>query len=197
MVDEPEIADYLDALVLADPKDMVAVFGAGGLGMSAIQLAQIEGASCVYAIDINPVKLEAAAGLGAVPVDATGDAVSILGADGGVDVALDLVGSAAVMRQCLDSLAPMGRAVAVGLTHDTFPVGPYTDLVTGESELIGTSDHLAGETVELLGFAAEGRLVFDDIVQRKVPLQADAVNGELDDLERFGDTVRTVIQIGR
>jgi propanol-preferring alcohol dehydrogenase len=90
----------------------------------------------------------------------------------------------------------MGRAVAVGLTHDTFPVGPYTDLVTGESELIGTSDHLASEIVELLGYAADGRLVLDDIVQRTVPLDADAVNAVLDDLERFGDTVRTVIRVG-
>lgn len=176
--------------------ETVAVFGVGGLGMSAVQLAQIEGASYVYAVDINPAKLEMAAAFGAIPVDATGDPVAALSSVGGVDVALDLVGSAAVMRQCLESLAAMGRAVAVGLTDGTFPVGPYTDLVTGESELIGTSDHLASEIVELLDFAADGRLVLDDIVQRAVPMNAAAVNEALDDLERFGDTVRTVIRVG-
>ncbi len=173
--------------------ESVAVFGAGGLGMSAIQLAFIEGADRVYAIDINPTKLDAAAALRAIPVDATQDAVAALAGEGGVDVALDLVGSAAVMRQCLDSLAPMGRAVAVGLTPNTFPVGPYTDLVNGESELIGASDHLSSEIVELLGWAAAGRLVLDEIVQRTVPLDAGIVNAALDDLQGFGDVVRTVI----
>ena len=173
--------------------ESVAVFGAGGLGMSAIQLAFLEGADRVYAIDINPSKLEMADELGAIPIDATGDAVASLRQEGGVDVALDLVGSAAVMQQCLESLAPMGRAVAVGLTPDTFPVGPYTDLVSGESELIGASDHTADELVELLEWAATGQLQIENIVQRTVPLDADIVNGVLDELVSFGDVVRTVI----
>ncbi len=173
--------------------ETVAVFGAGGLGMSAIQLAFIEGAATVYAIDISRRKLEAAGAFGAIPIDATGDPLPPLLTGGGVDVALDLVGSAAVMEQCLRSLAPMGRAVAVGLTPDTIPIGPYTDLVNGESELIGASDHLTSEIVELLELAASGRLALGGIVERSVPLDAGAVNAALDGLEKFGDTVRTVI----
>jgi 2-desacetyl-2-hydroxyethyl bacteriochlorophyllide A dehydrogenase len=173
--------------------ESVAVFGAGGLGMSAIQLALIEGADTVFAVDINETKLDRAARLGAVAVNASNDAVGQILDRGGADVALDLVGSAEVMHQCLLALAPMGRAVAVGLTPDTFPVGPYTNLVSGESELIGASDHLASEIVELLGHAASGRLVLDDIVEQSVPLDSAAVNAVLDDLERFGNTVRTVI----
>ncbi|MDJ0665222.1 MAG: zinc-binding dehydrogenase [Acidimicrobiia bacterium] len=176
------------------PGESVAVFGAGGLGMSAIQLALIEGADRVFAVDINPTKLAAAAALGAIPIDANGDAVAALQANGGCDVTLDLVGSAGVMRHCLDSLAPLGRAVAVGLTPDTFPVGPYTDLVSGESELIGTSDHTAGEIVELLDLAAEGRFDVSRVVQQVIPLDVDAVNAAMDDLESFGDTLRTVIK---
>ena len=176
------------------PGESVAVFGAGGLGMSAIQLALLEGASTVFAVDTNPVKLDKAAALGAVPVVASQDPVATIQAGGGADVAMDLVGSAAIMAQCLNVLAPMGRAVAVGLTPDTFPVGPYTDLVGGESELIGASDHLAAEIVELLDLAAAGRLVIDGIVERTIPLDAAAVNGAMDDLERFGNTLRTVIR---
>ena len=176
------------------PGESVAVFGVGGLGMSAIQLASIVGASRVYAIDINDAKLEAAAQLGATPVDGRKDPVARLAEDGGCDVAIDLVGSATVMRRCLDSLRPMGRAVAVGLTPDTFPVGPYLDLVTGESELIGTSDHTTGEIVELLEWAASGQLVLDDVVQDTVPLDVVAVNDAMDQLERFGSVIRTVIK---
>lgn len=176
--------------------ETVAVFGAGGLGMSAIQLAFLEGAASVFAVDINPSKLDTAAQMGATPIDATSDPVAKLLETGGVDVALDLVGSATVMEQCLRALAPMGRAVAVGLTPDTFPVGPYTDLVNGESELIGASDHLAAEIVELLAHAEAGRLLLDDIVQATIPLEVTAINSVLDNLERFGDTVRTVITPG-
>ena len=175
--------------------ETVAVFGVGGLGMSAIQLALIGGAVKVFAVDIKQAKLAAAAELGAVPVDATGDPVAEIVGAGGCDVAIDLVGSATVMRQCLDSLAPMGRAVAVGLTPDTMAVGPYTDLVSGESELIGTSDHTVGEIVELLGYAADGQLDLSAVVQRRVPLDAEAVNAALDDLVNFGDTVRTIIEM--
>lgn len=174
--------------------ETVAVFGAGGLGMSAIQIAFVEGASQVFAVDINPAKLKKAASFGATPIDANADVVARLTAHGGVDVALDLVGSAPVMQQCLQSLAPMGRAVAVGLTADTFPVGPYTDLVGGESELIGASDHLGSEILELLGYAATGRITLDGIVENTIPLNAADVNAALDDLERFGNTVRTIIK---
>lgn len=174
--------------------DRVAVFGAGGLGMSAIQLARLEGASVVYAIDLNNAKLDQAASLGAQPIAAGNDPVETLRQLGGVDVALDLVGSVEVMQQCLESLAPMGRVVAVGLTADALAVGPYTDLVIGESELIGASDHLKSEIQELLQHAAAGRLVLDDIVGSRISLEAGAVNSALDELEAFRGAVRTVIE---
>lgn len=174
--------------------DRIAIFGAGGLGMSAIQLALLEGASIVYAIDFNNEKLDQAASLGAQPIDAADDPVATLRRHGGVDVALDLVGSVDVMRQCLESLAPMGRVVAVGLTADALAVGPYTDLVTGESELIGASDHLRSEIEELLQHAAAGRLALDDIVGSRIPLETAAVNTALDELEAFRGPVRVVIE---
>lgn len=175
------------------PGDSVAVFGVGGLGVSAIQLALLGGAETVFAVDTNPTKLKKAAAFGAVPLAANSDPVTTIRDAGGADIAMDLVGSAEIMTQCLHSLAPMGRAVAVGLTPDTFPVGPYTDLVTGESELIGASDHLATEIVELLDLAAAGSLDLEGIVERSIPLEAAAVNQAMDDLERFGNTLRTVI----
>jgi len=73
------------------------------------------------------------------------------------------------------------------------PVGPYTDLVNGESELIGASDHTAAEIIELLELAAAGQLDLGGVVQRHGPLDAAAVNSAMDDLEQFGDVVRTVI----
>src|SRR5262249_46702545 len=50
--------------------ETVAIFGIGGLGFSAVQLAKALGAAQVFAVDINEAKLKRAERLGAVPVDA-------------------------------------------------------------------------------------------------------------------------------
>src|SRR5437667_3396822 len=52
------------------PGETVAVFGLGGLGMSAIQLAKAMEAAQVLAIDIKPAKLELAKTFGAIPINA-------------------------------------------------------------------------------------------------------------------------------
>ncbi len=171
----------------------VALFGVGGLGMSAIQLALLLGADPVYAVDVNPAKLKTAESMGAVPVDGGGDAVAALRTAGGVDVALELVGSPQLMADALTSLAPGGRAVAVGLTHGEFGLDPYRDLIRPETELIGSADHLDSEIDELLHWAAAGSIDVEPFVTRQVPLDVDEVNATMDRLESFGDDIRTVI----
>src|SRR6185436_3432854 len=58
------------------PGETVAVFGVGGLGISAVQLARALGAREVFAVDIQPRKLELARQLGAVPVLSDGSEAS-------------------------------------------------------------------------------------------------------------------------
>ena len=53
------------------PGESVAVFGVGGLGLSAIQWRRCLGARQVLAVDIKPGKLALAERVGAVPVNAT------------------------------------------------------------------------------------------------------------------------------
>jgi 2-desacetyl-2-hydroxyethyl bacteriochlorophyllide A dehydrogenase len=176
------------------PGSSVAIFGAGGLGVSAIRLAQILGASRVFAVDVNPRKLEAAAALGAVPIDGNADPAAALLAAGGMDVALELVGSAEVMKSALDSLAPSGRAVAVGITDREFGLDPYRDLVKREVDLRGSADHLASEIEELLTMAGDGTLDLGEAITRRIPLDAAAVTDAMDRLEAFGDDIRVVIE---
>ncbi len=176
------------------PGETVAVFGAGGLGQSAVQIAAALGAGRVLAVDINPAKLELAARFGAEPVDAnSGDPVAVIRAAGGADVALELIGIPQTLRQAVESLAVFGRAVAVGLNQGPVPVFPYRELITREAELLGAADHLATEIPLLLRLAADGKLDLVDVVSDRVPLEAGAVNAALDRLEAFGDSVRTVI----
>jgi D-arabinose 1-dehydrogenase-like Zn-dependent alcohol dehydrogenase len=178
--------------------DAVAIFGVGGLGVSALQLARALGASTVFAVDVNPAKLALALRLGAEPVDARqADPVqAIRDATGGrgVDAALELIGSARVMEQAVRVLAPQGRAALAGLTRERLSVATYADLLGREAEIIGVSDHLASEIGDLMQFVAGGALDLSEAVTRVVPLEAAAIDAVLDDLEAFRDDVRCVIR---
>jgi len=180
------------------PGDTVAVFGVGGLGMSAIQIAMALGASEVLAVDIQPPKLEIARRLGARVINPRDtdpvQAIRELTRGRGVDVALELIGLPLTMRQAVQSLAIQGRAAVAGITDQTFDIAPYHELINREAEVIGVSDHLASEIPMLLDFARTGRLQFGDVVTRTVPLEAAAINNTLDRLEQFGEDVRVVIR---
>ena len=177
--------------------EIVAVFGAGGLGISAIQLALHLGAAKVFAVDINPAKLRLAAHFGAIPINATqGDPVESIReiSNGhGVDVALELVGLPVTMRQAVQSLGTLGRAALVGLSQETFDIAPYSELLNKEAEVIGVSDHLANEIPMLLELVRTRKLDLSHGIIRTIPLEAGAVNAALDSLEQFGDDVRVVI----
>ena len=189
------------------PGETVAIFGVGGLGMSAVQLAYAMGALQVFAVDINPARLQLAAGFGATPVDARdgdahegdaheGDAaqqVLQLTYGRGVDVAVELIGLPQTMRQAVQSLAVQGRAALAGITQQSFEVAPYNELINREAEVIGVSDHLAQELPLLLELARSGRLDLSKVVTRTLPLKSGAVNAALDSLDRFGEGVRAVI----
>jgi 2-desacetyl-2-hydroxyethyl bacteriochlorophyllide A dehydrogenase len=177
--------------------ETVAVFGAGGLGMSAIQLARIMGALEVYAVDINEQKLELAQAFGAIPVHARrSDPVAEirrLTGGRGVDVALEVIGLKLTMEQAVRSLAVLGRAVLAGIADGPVAIDSYVDLLGREAEVIGTSDHLLWELPILVEFVRQGRLDLSHVVTRTVPLEAEAINTVMDALEQFGGEVRTVI----
>jgi propanol-preferring alcohol dehydrogenase len=177
--------------------ETVAVFGAGGLGMSAVQLALALGALDVYAVDIDPRKLELAAKFGAIPVNAAQtnpvDEITRLTGGRGVDVALELIGLPLTMQQSVKALAVFGRAVLVGLTDKPIEIETYRDVLCKEAEIIGSSDHLASEFPTLIELARRGVLDFTDVVTNTVPLDADAINEVMDRLEHFEGDVRTVI----
>ncbi len=172
--------------------ETVAVFGVGGLGLSAVQIASALGAGTVLAVDIDAERLALAADLGAVPVAAAGAAQAIEDA-GGADVALDLVGSAAVLGAALASAAPGGRVVSVGLTAETLAVDPRRDLIRNEVSLLGCNDHTLAEVHQVLEMAASGALVLDRVVTEEVPLAATAVNRVMEAMASFGSGARRVI----
>ncbi len=182
--------------------ESVAVFGAGGLGTAAIGIAQSLGASSIFAVDLNPAKVQAANSLGAIGIDAsaTDPVDEILQRTGGrgVDVALELVGSPVTAQQAVRSLGVQGRAAMVGLTKQSTAVDMYRELIGKEREIIGVSDHLPSEIAELIELVRTGQLDIAPAVSRTIALDEAAVNAVFEELDQYsGDAVRTVIVFDR
>lgn len=177
--------------------ESVAIFGFGGLGFSAVQLARAFGSEKIYVVEINSTKLASVEKLGAIPIDAkAGDPVEQIKdatSGRGVDVSLELIGTPVTMRQAVQCLAILGRAALVGLTADSMSIFPYPELINKEAEIIGVSDHLASELPALIEFARSGKLRFPPETLGVVDLDADQINGALDALQHSIDHVRTVI----
>ena len=179
------------------PRESIALFGFGGLGFSALQLARAFDCGDIYVVEINPAKLASAASMGAIAIDARSadpvEQIKEATAGTGVDVALELIGSAKTMRQTVLCLAPLGRAGLVGLTAELMSIVPYTELINKEAEIIGVSDHLATELPALIEFARSGKLRFPAETLRVVDLDSSQINTALDAVQDSIDHVRTVI----
>lgn len=179
--------------------ETVAVFGVGGLGMSAIQLAKAMGAVEVYAVDIKQDKLELASEYNAIPIDASRvdavDEIRKLTRGKGVDVSLEMIGTRKTMEQVIDSIGNLGRAVMVGLNQQPIEINTYMQVLGKEAEIIGSNDHLLSELPLLVDMARQKTLNTSRIVSQIIPLDAEKINQRLDDLENFANDVRVVISL--
>jgi alcohol dehydrogenase len=101
--------------------DVVAVIGAGPVGLAAIMTAAAAGASKIIAVDGNKFRLEESLEFGATDtIDAasadTVEQLKALSRDGlGVDVAIEAVGLPVTFTTALDSIRPGGRVANVGV----------------------------------------------------------------------------------
>lgn len=179
------------------PGESVAVFGAGGLGLSAIRLAHACGAAEVFAVDIDAGKRDQATRAGAVAID---PAVAPPGAQlrdatrgHGVDVTLEFTGLPDVQQQAFASLAVQGRAALAGIGSAAFKLRAYPDVINREIEIVGVSDHLRGELGTLMALARRGALDLDGVVADRIPLDAAEINRHLDALAAFRGRTRSVI----
>jgi D-arabinose 1-dehydrogenase-like Zn-dependent alcohol dehydrogenase len=179
--------------------ESVAIFGFGGLGFSALQLARAFDCGDVYVVEINPAKVATIAAFGGIAIDANaGDPIGQIEeatAGKGVDVSLELIGSAKTMRQAVLCLGALGRAALVGLTAESVSIFPYLELINKEAEIIGVSDHLATELPTLIEFARSGKLRFPPDALRFVDLDAPQINASLDAFQDSIDHIRTVMKL--
>jgi len=185
----PDGLDYESAAVAADavntnwhcmrdraairPNDDVLLVGAGGgLGLHGIQVARAFGAR-VIAVDVSDAKLAAASEWGADEVinvrdcDSVPDAVRALTRGRGVQAAVDYVGASTTFRDCIESLATAGRAVAIGSRPGTKVEIDPTSLILKETIITGSRHSTRAELLETMDLMASG--VVKAAVGRRVP----------------------------
>jgi S-(hydroxymethyl)glutathione dehydrogenase/alcohol dehydrogenase len=176
----------------------VAVFGCGGVGLAIVQGARIGGASQIIGIDVFDAKLEMARRLGATHVvngakDDPVQAIRALTGGAGVDHAFEAVGSAALVRQAIESLAIRGTATIVGvLPPDAMIEFPWMAIrpeCRVQTSRMG-SNRFRTDIPRYLEFYRQGRLMLDEMVTRR---------GRLDDINeaframKAGEVARTVL----
>ena len=165
--------------------EWLAVFGGGGVGISALLLARAMGAR-VAVVDVVPDKLAFARELGAeAVVDArAGDAADAVReiTGGGAHVALEALGTAETTRGALRCLRKLGRMVQVGM-----PAGAHAEMTlpmdavyAGQLAVYGTRGMPAWRYPDLLALIAAGRVDLSPLVTRHV-----ALSDVTDELRRF------------
>jgi alcohol dehydrogenase len=178
----------LHARARVEAGEWVAVFGCGGVGLSAVAVAVAAGAR-VVASDISSAALDRAAALGAEVVPMDDDAVEPVRAvtGGGAHVALDAFGSRATSAASVASLRPRGRHVQVGLLLDdeATPVIPMGRVIADELELLGSHGISVGEYAAMIDDIVAGRLrplesigrtiAFDDLPDALAAMDRPAV----------------------
>jgi S-(hydroxymethyl)glutathione dehydrogenase/alcohol dehydrogenase len=180
-----------------EPGSTVAVFGAGGIGLSTINGAAIAGAGRIIAIDRDPFKFDLAKTFGATDVvDAgAGDAVEQIKAltGGGVDYAFECIGLKQTAEQSFACLRPGGAATIIGM----IPLGTKIELhgfdFLRERRIQGSlmgSNRFRTDMPRLIDFFMQGRLHLKEMVSQRIRL--DQINEGFEAMKR-GGTARSVI----
>ncbi|MBP0481836.1 zinc-dependent alcohol dehydrogenase family protein [Sagittula salina] len=174
----------------------VAVHGCGGVGLSAIMIAQALGAQ-VVAVDLDETKLALARSFGAtVTVNGTtGDvpAAIMAATGGGAHVSLDALGHPTTCANSVLSLRRRGRHVQVGLllAEQARPPIPMDRVIGWELELYGSHGMQAHRYGAMLDMIRSGTLDPARLVGDRIAL-ADAPQA-LMTMDRFAATGATVI----
>jgi len=164
------------------PGERVAVFGCGGVGMSAVLGALATGADPVVAVDVAPEKLAAAEALGATHVVPwTGDAQTTAelvraASGGGVDYAFEATGRPEAALAAFLSTRARGAAVMIGIPPaDSTITLPALPIPRMERRILGSiygSTRPDRDFPALLELYRRGRLPLDRLVSRRLPLEA-------------------------
>ncbi|MEJ0035597.1 MAG: NAD(P)-dependent alcohol dehydrogenase [Gammaproteobacteria bacterium] len=176
----------------------IAVFGTGGVGLSAIMAARLVGAERIIAVDVLPARLALAKELGATDTlnSNDGDVVKALRqlVPGGVDFTLNTTSIPDIYTQQLECLSVRGTGAFV-----TSPRGdwkpPMFHMLAGGRKLQGI---VGGDAPPqtfipmLIDYFQQGRFPFDRLIRF---YEFEDIATAFQDMQR-GDTIKPVLRIG-
>ena len=171
-----------------EPGDIVAVFGIGGLGLNAVQIAKALGAK-VVAVDLLEAKLKLAKSFGAdYTVNASvEDPVEYIKKLGGADVALTPVESLKAMRQAFESLRPGATLVLIGLPTGELSL-PVIEWILKDIKVVGNIGFTRSDIMKSLNLVSEGKV--KPLVQT---FKFEAVNEAIEKLKKGEVSGRAVL----
>jgi D-arabinose 1-dehydrogenase-like Zn-dependent alcohol dehydrogenase len=180
------------------PGESIGLWGIGGLGTHAVQIARLVGAAPVIAVDPLASARERALDVGAdAALDPTSDDVRAevyaLTNDLGLDVAIDLVGANAVLREAVSCLGRGGRAVMVGLSMEPLELEPSLVFGVRSHAVLGHLGYSKRHLEDLVRLTETGRLDLSRSISDVIPL-ADVEYGVKRLAEKIGDPVRIVVK---
>ena len=158
-----------------EPGAIVAVFGCGGVGLSAIQGAAVSGAGMIVAVDIDDFKLELAKLMGAThTINSKGEESLVKTlkklTGGGVDYAFECVGSGELVATAYGALRKGGTAVVVGVARPKDMTSIRTASLTFEEKTLTGSYFGSARPREdaprILGLYKSGKVKLDELVTR-------------------------------
>lgn len=180
-----------------EPGQRVAVFGLGGVGLSALLGAVLQGAGTIVAVDVVADKLELARELGATDtIEAGPGAVAAIRelTAGGADHAIETVGSARVLTDAYDATRRGGTTTTVGLPDPSQMLSiPAVSLVAEERVLRGSylgSSVPARDLPKFIDLHRQGKLRVERLLTHRIAL--DEINEGFDRLAR-GEAVRQAV----
>jgi len=182
-----------------EPGSTVAVVGAGGIGLSAIQGARIAGAGRIIAVDLTNSKLETAQVCGATDVVNASEVDDPVAAvqeltGGGVDYAFEAIGRKDTAEQVTSMTRMGGTAVIIGM----MPQGQKFEITghelfmmekTVKGSMMG-SNAFRVDMPRYVDMYLDGRLKLDEMISHTMNL--DQIN-EGYELMRQGNSNRAVI----
>jgi len=180
--------------------DNVAVFGLGGIGLSAIIGAKMAGANKIIGIDINESKFELAKQLGATDCinpknyDKPIQDIIVEMTDGGVEYSFECIGNVDVMRSALECCHKgWGESIIIGVAGagQEISTRPF-QLVTGRVWRGTAFGGVKGrsELPEIVERYMAGEFKLDDFITHTMPLEE--INKSFD-LMHSGESIRSVI----
>lgn len=185
------------------PGDSVAVYGAGPIGLTAIQAARVAGADTVYAVEPQDTRRTLAGAVGAdETLDPTGtDTVEYIHGQtgGGADVSFEVAGVEQTFQDAVTATTAGGHTTVISQFEGGVAVDPNV-FVTGERSLNGTlayeggprSDEEFGPVVRMF---ASGALDPDSLITSRIPLDDVVEDGFEALLDPDREEVKVLVEL--